>query len=107
MNIEVKISNDNTEAIKAKVQAGITRGLEAAGLLVVGFASAAAPYDTGNLSGSINHRVSDKEVSIGTNVYYGKYQELGTYKMKANPYLRPAIQDNKDAIKSVIAQALR
>ena len=107
MNIEVRVENDNTAEIKAKVQAGITRALESSGLLVVGFASAMAPYDTGNLSGSINHRVSDKEVTVGTNVYYGKFQELGTYKMAAHPFLRPAIQNNIGAIKSVIAQSLK
>lgn len=107
MIIEAHIENDNTEALKQKLESGIQRGLEAAGLLTVGFASAAAPYDTGNLSGSINHRVVGNEVWVGTNVYYGKFQELGTYKMKAHPYLRPAVQDNASAIQAVIAQALK
>lgn len=108
MKIEVHVENDNTAEIKSKVQSGITRALEAAGLFVSSVAIVNAPRDTGLLSGSIHHRMTgEKEVSIGTNVEYGKYQELGTYKMAAHPFLRPAIQDSASAVAQIIAQALK
>ena len=108
MQIEVKLTNDNTQEMIQKVASGKQRALEAAGLFVASVAVINAPRDTGLLSGSIHHRVTgENEVSIGTNVEYGKYQELGTYKMAAHPYLRPAIQDSASAVVQIIAQALK
>lgn len=108
MQIEVRIENDKTAEIMQRVQANIPKALEAAGLFVSSVAIANAPRDTGLLSGSIHHRVTgEKEVSIGTNVEYGKYQELGTYKMAAHPFLVPAIQDSASAVAQIIAQALK
>jgi HK97 gp10 family phage protein len=44
-------------------------------------------------------RPYDREtVHIGTNVEYAPYVEYGTRRMKAQPYLRPAMDDNRDRI---------
>ena len=50
--------------------------------------------DSGRLRDSIKFKVKGDEVKVGTNVEYAIYNEYGTYKMKARPYLRPAL-DNK------------
>jgi len=50
--------------------------------------------DSGRLRDSVKYKVRGDEVSIGTNVEYATYQEYGTVKMPARPYLRPSI-DNK------------
>lgn len=80
------------------------------GLAVEGQAKMLAPVDTGRLRGSI-HTVSgmgqktnpkneareiakpDKafETHVGTTVEYGPYQEYGTVKTNAQPFLRPAL----------------
>lgn len=55
-----------------------------------------APYELGTLENSIGMEVTGDgrsghmSVSIGPTVLYGKYQEEGTSKMAAQPYLRPA-----------------
>lgn len=42
-------------------------------------------------------------VYIGTNVQYAPYQELGTVKMpNGNPFIRPAIESNREAFKQII-----
>ena len=55
-----------------------------------------APVDTGRLKGSITHVMGtengEQVAYVGSNVEYAIYQELGTYKMGAQPYLRPALQ---------------
>ena len=39
---------------------------------------------------------------IGTNIEYGPYVELGTSRMRAQPYLRPALDEKKpEALKEV------
>jgi HK97 gp10 family phage protein len=51
---------------------------------------------TGRLRGSITWRASvdsfSPYVDVGTSVYYAPYVELGTSKMKARPFLRPALE---------------
>lgn len=38
---------------------------------------------------------------------YARHQEIGTSKMKARPYLRPALNENKKQIKSKIESDIR
>ena len=87
----------------AKVGNAIAEGCE----LVVGDAKGLAPYKTGNLHDSI-HSQSDGLTGVaGTNVEYSIYQEYGTYKMKAHPFLFPALQANKAKIYELIKEACR
>lgn len=89
-------------------------------------------YRGGTLLGSITHVVnsSKQSVSIGTNVEYAPYVELGTGPyftpppeweqfgsergsgighgyVKPRPYLRPAIEEHMDEYKQIIEQELR
>lgn len=54
------------------------------------------PVDTGRLRSSINQQVgSDSKglvAVIGTNVVYAPFVELGTRWMRAQPFLRPALE---------------
>jgi len=54
-----------------------------------------APVDTGRLRSSITHELGqagrDLVARIGTNVDYAPHVEFGTYRMSAQPYLRPAL----------------
>jgi HK97 gp10 family phage protein len=54
------------------------------------------PVDTGRLRSSITHSEPERRgdvlvVRIGTNVEYARFVELGTSRMSAQPYLRPAL----------------
>lgn len=51
------------------------------------------PVDTGNLKSTIQtSEVGPTTVWVHDGTDYGVYQELGTYKMAAQPYLRPAVE---------------
>ena len=50
--------------------------------------------DSGWLRDHIKFKVRGDEVRVGTNVEYAPYQEYGTVKQPARPFLRPAL-DNK------------
>lgn len=54
--------------------------------------SGSSPAEAGDYA--LHGAVKKGTVVIGTNVEYGPYVELGTIKMKARPYLRPAIVDH-------------
>lgn len=43
--------------------------------------------------------------AIGTDVNYGLYLEIGTSKMKARPYLRPALRARRRVIKRIFDRA--
>jgi hypothetical protein len=49
---------------------------------------------------------SKGQARIGTNIEYGPYVELGTSRMAAQPYLRPAYDENKQAALKEIADVL-
>lgn len=46
-------------------------------------------------------------VYVGTNVQYAPYQELGTAKMDARPFLRPAVENNEREIEQIIEKCLK
>lgn len=78
-------------------------------------ASRKAPYETGWLSGNIRGVVLGwvgdvLEAVVGTNVEYGAYQEFGDDRFdvafEANPYIRPAIRENRDWAHEKIEDAI-
>lgn len=54
-----------------------------------------APVDTGRLRASIGWRLEVDTrglvALVGTDVHYAPYQEFGTSRMPAHPFLRPAL----------------
>ena len=106
--MSVKI-NDNSKEVSEAIKYALLKGLETCGLLAEGYAKKLAPVDTGNLRNSITHDVDDGEPSayIGTNVEYATYQELGTIHMKAQPFLKPAVNDHKDEYRKIIENELK
>lgn len=83
---------------KAKQQA-----LEVIGGMAESYAKKACPVDTGRLRNSITHAQYDENTEvIGSNVSYAAFVELGTSKMAAKPYLRPAAENHSAEYKAVI-----
>ena len=85
----------------------IAQALEAIGLAAEGYAKDDCPVDTGRLRASISHARDDNAAYIGTNVEYAAFVELGTSRMKARPYLRPAAENHLEEYKSLTEMALK
>jgi len=103
-------------------------GLEAVGLLLEERAARLAARKTGRLAGSITHATVDgvsptrspadradgvskprsrHEVWIGTNVKYAPHIEFGTkYTPGGQPFLRPALDNNRKAVVRLYAEQL-
>lgn len=71
-----------------------------------------APVDTGRMRSALNHNLEN----AGTNnpysevispVEYSKYVEFGTSKQSAQPFLYPALKQNKNKILKELAKALK
>lgn len=62
------------------------------------------PVDTGYLRSTAFSEITDDDVIIGFSAEYASYLEFGTYKMQAQPYLRPALDEAGDeALKAIVA----
>lgn len=64
---------------------------------------------TGRLRNSIAYGVDTSEpaVYIGSNVEYAPYVELGTSKMRARPFLKPAVENYAGEYKDLLEQAMK
>ena len=78
--------------------------LHAGSVLVQGGATLNAPVDTGNLRSSIDYEVGSDDAVIFTPVEYAEPVEYGTSEMAAQPFLRPALDNNKSNIIKVFSQ---
>jgi hypothetical protein len=90
---------------ESEILDSLQKGLEKVGLIVERQAKLNTggttnhPYrKSGRLVGSITHEVGNGEVSIGTNVVYGKYLEFGTSHHPPYPWLFPAVELKKPEI---------
>lgn len=99
--MDVKFTDNSAEILKAFEQA-TARGLEKIGLTAEGYAKMNAPVDTGRLRNSITHEVDGQEVYIGSNVEYAPYVELGTYKQKSQPFLKPAATEHSGTYRAIL-----
>ena len=105
------IKTNNVQAVKDALDAQMKRGLWAIGATAEGYAKDQLydghGFDTGRLRNSISHAETEDAVYIGTNVEYAPYVELGTSKMSAIPFLRPAITDHIEEYKQLLSDALK
>ena len=105
----LEIREDNAQRIADAIDQALAKALEEVGLVAEGYAKKACPVDTGRLRNSITHQVrpSEKSVYIGTNVEYAPYVELGTSRMKPQPFLRPAAADHENTYRKIFESNLK
>ena len=104
MNIVIKV--DNRKAVLDNLHQQTEAALMECGVVVENYAKIGAPVDTGLLRNSMNHQlVTDKTVAIGTDVEYGKYQELGTSRgIAPKRFLTNAMSEHISELKAIIIQ---
>ena len=64
------------------------------------------PVRTGHLRSSIYANISEWVTEIGAEATYALFVELGTRRMRARPYLYPAIQWHLPRLERIICDAL-
>ena len=93
LTISVKTDTRGIEKIIANCDNLTPQIVAEAGLEVSGYAKTFAPVDTGYLMNTIDSTmISDTTARIQSQADYDVYQELGTYKMAAHPFLSPALE---------------
>jgi HK97 gp10 family phage protein len=114
-NLQIKLKEKAAEIEKAMME-----GANEAADIIKQSAESKAPRKLGNLVRSIDkNEVLNKDGRISVYVgiqkneifsadgYYARMQEKGTSKMKAHPYLRPALDENRSRINSIITEKVR
>lgn len=61
---------------------------------------------SGSYSGTVGSKEEDS-VYIGSNVSYSIYQELGTQRSKAQPFLKPAVENHIGEYKQIVENELK
>jgi len=79
------------------LRASINHKVEKEGLTVHGY--------VGSDLEEIKKRLSKRKGAVGTDLEYGLYLELGTSKMQARPYLRPALRRCAKTIERIFKNA--
>ena len=81
-----------------------------AGRVVANNAKDRAPWRTGHLSRNISYEADEDRAEIGVSldiVPYAWYQEAGTSKMPAHPYLRPGLEASTNQIDAIFRDELQ
>lgn len=109
----MRIAIEGTDEVMAmlekavgKIQTGAPKGLAKGAMLIADRAKFLAPYDTGSLYQSISSQAEGMRAEVGTNVEYAMYQEFGTYKMAAHPYLIPAMEESEAEVCDIIKKSI-
>ena len=82
-----------------QIEVKVNEAIQGAGIDTEAGAKQRCPVDTGRLRASIKYTPEHLKCTIGTNVSYGPYVELGTRKRHAHPYLYPSFQIAAKALK--------
>jgi len=83
------------DRITAGMRPGAAAIVEKYGSQITGQAANSAPVDTGALRNSITSEsgmTGEMQYTVKDGVTYGIFQELGTHKMAAHPFLVPALE---------------
>ena len=91
ITIDTSILDKMTAEMKPKARAIVNKY----GVAIAGDAAKRSPKDTHALENSIlaaSQMISDMVYRIQDAVEYGIFQELGTYKMAAQPFIVPAVE---------------
>lgn len=101
ITVSVRLRLDQVEReIRARARAAVAK----AALDIEAHAKALAPVDTGLLRNSITAiEITPDHWRVTSPVSYSVYQEYGTSRMAAQPYMTPALE----AVRPVLESALR
>jgi HK97 gp10 family phage protein len=98
----------NLKAQSVEIQKAVSDDIQKGGLSIERDAKLKAPVDTGALKSSIHYeQTGEFSCNISDGVLYGVFQEYGTSKMRAQPFMRPSVEKNKPVIEEKIARDLR
>ena len=113
------VKADNTAEVINKTESAIELAMEVVSQAMGQFADEEiqrAIYDTppspnyvrtGDLQRSISQSSDKNKACVGTNLEYAPYNELGTSKMSARPFIKPAVANHISEYEELIGRTLK
>lgn len=101
---------DNTNKLKQKLESNTAVILKEWGIkwqeISTGLVTSKGVVDTGLLRDTLGYKVdvSGKKTIVGSPLNYAIYNELGTSRMPARPFIVPAIKDHGQAYASIVSK---
>lgn len=83
-----------------------TAALELIGEFAVNKMKEYVAVDTSYLQSRCEYKINRNELFIQNDCSYAIFQEMGTYKMKAHPFFRPAVYNHLGEIREIAAMSL-
>lgn len=106
--VTIRIVSNRIPQIAAAIRPALSRAVKTATLDVQAKAQAIVPVKTGTLRRSITSQFpSELTGRVGPSVNYGVYVEMGTRRMAARPYMRPAAAQAASGFVSAVRAALK
>lgn len=105
MNMDVQVKSNRKEVMNEK-ERRLRAAMKAIALTAEDYAKEACPVDTGRLRNSISNSSDEVSATIGTNVEYAVYVELGSSKWAPNGYLRISLADHIDEYEAMLKNEL-
>lgn len=94
----------NLKQVSKALEDAQKKSLEAIGKAGEGYVKLLTPVDTGALRDSVNYKVDDKSVLVGstlTSEIYPIVMEKGSSRHTAQPYIHPGIHSNLNVLKKI------
>ena len=107
MDMKFDMENDFSALVEEAAFSQIEKALKSVALTAEKYAKQDCPVDTGRLRSSITHETDKNTAYIGTNVEYAPYVEMGTSRMRAQPFLEPAMEQHLSEYKEMIETILK
>jgi HK97 gp10 family phage protein len=105
--VEVKLDTRTLDKWIAMTGQSVDKAMSGIAFQVEGEAKNLAPVATGALKNSLNtQKQSEAHYTVSDGVEYGIYQELGTGKMSAHPFMIPAVEKARKYIKDFVKREL-
>lgn len=92
MQVVIEVTSDRIPQIVAQMQARAIQAVARTVFEIEGSAKMRAPVDTGALRASITGEADGLSGTVSTDRDYAAYQEFGTSRMAAHPYMVPAAE---------------
>ena len=120
VDIMIQVREDNSEYVLQALDRALAEALDDLGRRIQERAQELCPVDTGRLRNSITYTLggggygfpgmgasAGRELSVGSDVEYAAYVELGTSRTRAQPFLRPAAESYADEYRNIVENHLR
>jgi HK97 gp10 family phage protein len=105
---KIKLDTAMLDKFAANLGINTDRALASIAFQVEGYAKQSAPLLTGALRNSIHvEKIGENKYWVSDGMEYGIFQELGTRKMAAHPFMIPSVERARRDVAKAVREALK